>query len=281
MTRNFNNIMIGCGLAAATLTAAPPEARANWYLSMFEEAADIDHIQLRMADGDQFAEGDALTSFFSSSLDSFSLAFEWEQDFLNDKQNLLVAHGPSLGVDPLASVLYLEGDQEAALSDLPRFHYQTYREGELVSNVDFYVTGPANTDAIILPGTWDQSSPFETYLYDEPAWAFQPGDADLDGDVDIDDLQTWQLNYTGPGSAGASWTEGNWNENLGDGAVDITDLQLWQLNYTGPLTGPPPLHTRDDYAGSLASVPEPASAALIALGVLGLTLRRGRETATR
>lgn len=270
MARSLN-IIPALALVAGVLAATPPQAQA-WYLSMGDSPADIDHIQLRMADGYQFAQT-ALPFFFSTDLDGS--ANDWSQDFINDKQNMLIAHGPSLGSEPLGFSLYLEGDQN---NDLPRFHYQSYLDGQRVSNFDFYVTGPGNTDVEILAGTWQQDSPYETYDYDSPAWAFARGDADLDGDADLSDLQAWQLNYTGQGGTGKTWAEGNWNEDLGDEAVDLTDLQQWQLNYTGQLTGPPPLHTRDDYPGNLVATPEPGAAGLVVMSLLGLALRRQRRT---
>ena len=85
-----------------------------------------------------------------------------------------------------------------------------------------------------------------------------PGDTDGDGDVDDSDLGTVFANYTGPvANGGKTFADGDTDF---DGDVDDSDLGSAFANYTGPL--------------SPASVPEPASAAAIALGGLALLRRR-------
>ena len=85
-----------------------------------------------------------------------------------------------------------------------------------------------------------------------------PGDTNGDGDIDDSDLGTILANYTGPiENAGKTFEQGDTDF---DGDVDDSDLGTALAGYTGPL--------------SPASVPEPASAALIALGGLALLRRR-------
>ena len=89
-----------------------------------------------------------------------------------------------------------------------------------------------------------------------------PGDTNGDGDIDDSDLGTSFANYTGPiGAAGGkTFAQGDTDN---DGDVDDSDLGTSFSNYTGPL-GP-------------TSVPEPAGAALIAIGGGFLfSRRRGR-----
>ena len=67
------------------------------------------------------------------------------------------------------------------------------------------------------------------------AGAFKPGDADLDGDVDPNDVAIWAVNFTGdlpPGTGSKTWTQGDWD---GDGDVDPNDVALWAVNFTGDL----------------------------------------------
>ncbi|MFN3167709.1 MAG: hypothetical protein ACE37H_11670 [Phycisphaeraceae bacterium] len=85
-----------------------------------------------------------------------------------------------------------------------------------------------------------------------------PGDTDGDGDIDDSDLGTAFSNYTGPVGAGGGKTAAQ-GDTDSDGDVDDTDLGTLFSSYTGPL--------------SPANVPEPASAAFVALGTL-LGLRR-------
>jgi hypothetical protein len=80
-----------------------------------------------------------------------------------------------------------------------------------------------------------------------------PGDANLDGRVDINDLTIVLAHY---GESGMSWATG---EFTGDGTVDINDLTIVLANY-GRTLG----------AASLAAVPEPSALVLIAVGVVSL-----------
>ena len=53
-----------------------------------------------------------------------------------------------------------------------------------------------------------------------------PGDADLDGDVDLEDFIILKQNY----NTGATWREGDFD---GDGDVDMDDFILLKQNF-GP-----------------------------------------------
>ncbi|WP_428388605.1 hypothetical protein [Mucisphaera sp.] len=78
-----------------------------------------------------------------------------------------------------------------------------------------------------------------------------PGDANLDGVVDLVDLSILASGFNG----GGTWTDGNFN---GDGVVDLIDLSLLATNF-------------GQEAGVL---PEPASEALVGLGLLAGRRRR-------
>ena len=86
-----------------------------------------------------------------------------------------------------------------------------------------------------------------------------PGDANLDGNVNVNDLTIVLTNFGQ--STGMSWTTGDFN---GNGVVDINDLTAVLANFgTSSVAAP-------------AAVPEPSGAALLACaaGLLAFAWRR-------
>ena len=81
------------------------------------------------------------------------------------------------------------------------------------------------------------------------------GDANLDGNVDINDLTVVLANY---GQTGMTWTQG---EFTGSGTVDINDLTIVLANYG---------QTDGSSAIGLSAVPEPGAMAILAAGAAGL-----------
>ena len=78
-----------------------------------------------------------------------------------------------------------------------------------------------------------------------------PGDANLDGKVDINDLTIVLAHYN---QTGMTWAQG---EFTGSGTVDINDLTIVLANYN---------ETAGSSAGGIAAVPEPSALLLLAAG---------------
>ena len=83
-----------------------------------------------------------------------------------------------------------------------------------------------------------------------------PGDANLDGKVDINDLTIVLANYN---QTGMTWTQG---EFTGDGTVNINDLTIVLAHY-GQSIGA-------SASVGFSAVPEPSGLLLLALAALGL-----------
>jgi len=96
-----------------------------------------------------------------------------------------------------------------------------------------------------------------------PTPATDPGDANLDGEVDVVDLAVLANHM---GSVGADWVDGDFN---GDMAVDVQDLATLANNFgAGGGAGPAP-------------VPEPATILLLAVGGVAALRRKGRRRSDR
>lgn len=91
-----------------------------------------------------------------------------------------------------------------------------------------------------------------------------PTDFDSDGDVDGDDLLTWQDGFGL--TSGALRTDGDGNS---DGKVDATDLALWQSQYSTVPASP---------LVANSTIPEPTARALAACAVAATLVNRRRRT---
>ena len=120
-------------------------------------------------------------------------------------------------------------------------------------------------------------SSYAGWIEDHSAqWVVPPGDANLDGMVDIGDLGILGQHYGT--MSGMTWTDADFNR---DGAVDIGDLGVLGFHYGTGLEGDAG-GASPDWAGmplpaagaEPAGVPEPAAALLIAAGAVAIVRRR-------
>ena len=93
----------------------------------------------------------------------------------------------------------------------------------------------------------------------------QPGDANGDGRVDINDLTVVLANYD---QTGMGWTQGDFTN---DGTVDINDLTIVLANYNWTAA-----------SAGMVPVPEPAGDVLLSIAAAGVLVftrqRRASET---
>ena len=181
----------------------------------------------------------------------------------------LAAVGASDKVSMTSSCLFLSGQQFGdftftALSGFGRGTYVLFDAGAIAgslgTNVDGTVDGLQGMLAVL--GN-------DLVLAVEP----EPGDANLDGTVDIKDLAILAANYRKHVTGG--WTQADFNN---DGVVDVQDLALLAANYRHSLASNvvPAYDGLDAEAIRALSltgvtvVPEPGAIVLLATGVISL-----------
>ena len=112
----------------------------------------------------------------------------------------------------------------------------------------------------------------------------EPGDANLDGKVDVSDLAILAANYRKhvTGTPAQLWAQGDFN---GDGVVDVQDLAILAANYRyGVASDAVPAYDGLDAAAiellSLAgvtAVPEPCTLIMLAAALLGALVYTRRK----
>ncbi len=122
------------------------------------------------------------------------------------------------------------------------------------------LTVSVNVDGGGLPGGGDDQQNVGTtwFLNNVRINEIMPGDANADGQVDINDLTIVLAHYNQAGG----WSEG---EFTGNGTVDINDLTIVLAHY-GQTSG-----------AGISTVPEPASILLLAAGAIGLLVCAWRK----
>lgn len=120
-------------------------------------------------------------------------------------------------------------------------------------------------ESIYIPADTNQAIRVSTYIDWIISNATVDGDADMDWDVDADDLAMLLANFGL--TTGCTWAMGDFN---GDGKVNDSDLNLLLTNY-GYGTGGISSYTPP------GSTPEPGTAALLAIGAAAVLRRRRRR----
>ena len=95
----------------------------------------------------------------------------------------------------------------------------------------------------------------------------RPGDANRSGAVDGFDFSILSANFDPPNNTGTkTWDQGNFNSAAQNGRTDGFDFSILSANFGQPYVAP-----------TIGSVPEPASAALVGIALVGLVIRRKRS----
>ena len=101
------------------------------------------------------------------------------------------------------------------------------------ASIEFGNPGTGGAEAIYIRGNHDAEAPIPfgpSLIVDDLVWtpeaaaACIPGDADCDGDVDLDDFGALKNNF----GAGTTWAQGDFDE---DGDVDLDDFAILKNNF--------------------------------------------------
>jgi len=194
-------------LLPALLTQPAIAEPQTWYVPWAQQVdGGFDQIQILIEGPDRF-DSPAMLAFFGSDEGE-----QWAQRFLNTIRNVSLANGPSPGNADLYFTMALYADYT---QDLPRVHYQVYRDGQRIGNWDLIFVGPGPWDWEVEAGTWNWKTPI-------PGEPWLPADATADNHVNLIDL-VFVRNRIGRGLRdGDAW----FADVNRDGAVDEKDLIL-------------------------------------------------------
>ena len=130
---------------------------------------------------------------------------------------------------------------------------------------------PANTALAVLDNAVTQFATFGNVVVDGNSILIAPellGDANADGTVDLTDLSVVLNNF---GQATGAWTSGNFDNAA---TIDLTDLSFVLNNFGQNFANANASAATVQQTASAGAAPEPASIAVLVLGVIGLCGRR-------
>ena len=239
-------------------------------------------------------QGDYLARMFLVNFSQgipLSVWYEWENGgtdpTVDDDNYGLVTNGsanPPIAPKPAYNELHLltaslKGETfSQKLSDGNSADWLLVFTGGGHTTLAAWTTGTADTAIVSGWGTLHLTS---TPFYVNPT--LLPGDANLDGRVDVLDLAILAANYRKNVTGG--WLQGDFNN---DGVVDVEDLALLAANYRQSYAS----DVVPDYAGfdaaaiqllsqaGLTVVPEPGAITLLACGLAGLLANAWRRRKT-
>lgn len=196
----------------------------------------------------------------------------------------------SLGADDVAGIRYAQAGKDELQGTADDYTLNLIFAGNTTSAdivIDFDASqtsfAVSSSNGAFLSGS-DHVRITSSDIFFDPtdSWFFNTYLGDLDGDFDVDnaDIGIAVGNFTGAnGSTTMTRAQGDVD---GDGDVDNSDIGLIVGQFTGALSlasnlGEPQIFYEEDHEQLVGTIPEPASAALLSLGLSLILTRRRRR----
>jgi hypothetical protein len=181
-----------------------------------------------------------------------------------------------MGASPGTGFDRLNITGQASLSGVLALNNGFYNPAYLVGHEIIHAGGGVSGHFVAVTGFMLSPTKYLAVIYQPngvEVTAAIPGDANLDGEVNVADLGIVATNWQTPGI----WTSGDFDQNL---QVDVVDLGLLATNWQVGVGNSPGSQSFGDALASLGlphtSVPEPGAAALLLVPSM-LLLRRARN----